>query len=68
MQNNTLSYRVGQLEKQVDEVESRIDEIRTNHLPHLTEEITSLKTRINVLSVINIGAIIAGIVIANAFK
>lgn len=64
MKNNTLSYRVQQLEARIKDLEDKIDKIRVNDIPHLSEELMSLKTRINVLAAINIGAIILGIIFA----
>lgn len=61
--NNTLSYRVTELEKRVEHLVGKLDLIRTNDLPHLREEMTSLKTRVNVAAVINVGAIIVGALI-----
>lgn len=62
MSNNgkTLTWRVGQLEKQVGKLDTKVDSILTNHLPHIHEEISSLKTRINVSTIINVGAILLG--------
>ena len=56
--NNTLSYRVGQLEKCVDAIDIKMDKLLTNDIPHIQSELQSLKTRINVLTAINVGAII----------
>ena len=56
--NNTLSYRVEQLEKNYDSLDKKLDHILTNELPHFQEELTSLKTRVSVSAVINVGAII----------
>jgi len=62
--NNTISWRVNLLEKRVDSMDSKIDEILANHLPHLHEELASLRTRINVMTAFNVGAIILGVLIA----
>ena len=56
--NTTLVYRVGRLEKSVDDMEDKLDTILTNDLPHLQQEMESLKVRINVLTAINVGAIL----------
>jgi hypothetical protein len=56
--NGTTSWRVEQLEKRLKIVDTRVYKIMTNHLPHLTEEVSSLKTRIYVATAINVGAII----------
>ena len=61
---NTLKYRVEQLEKQVEKADAKLDLLMTNHIPHLTQEIISMKTRINVLSVVNIGAIVLAIIVS----
>ena len=61
--NGTLSWRVGELEAGYTKLDGKIDIILQNHLPHLHEEISSLKTRISVLTAVNVGAIIIGILI-----
>ena len=59
-----MSWRIGQLEKEMSEVHSRLDSILENHLPHLKTAIESLKTRVDVSTVINVGAVIVGVLIA----
>jgi len=61
--NNKLQYRVDQLEKRQERIINKIDELLTNHLPHLTAEMVSLKTRISVLTAVNIGAVIFALII-----
>jgi len=56
--NGTLSYRVGQLEKKVEKLDNKLDKIMTNHLPHVETELIAIKTRVNVLTAVNIGAIV----------
>ena len=56
--NTTLTYRVGQLEKSVEKMDNSLDKIKTNDLPHIQQELESLKVRINVLTAINVGAIL----------
>ena len=62
--NNTLSYRVGRLETAVEKCDTKIEILMTNDIPHLREDILQLKTRVNATAVINVGAIITGIVVA----
>jgi peptidoglycan hydrolase CwlO-like protein len=61
---NTTTWRLTQLEKQVDGLDGKVCDLLENHIPHLQEEVTSLKTRITVLTAINIGAIILGLIFA----
>ena len=56
--SKTLSWRMSQVEMRCEKLDDKVDEILQNHLPHIMEEIASLKTRINVSTVINVGAII----------
>ena len=56
--NNTLSYRVEQLERNYTKLDDKLDKIMENELPHLQEEIIALKTRISVSTTLNIGAIL----------
>ncbi len=67
MKNGTVAYRVGQLEKQVDKISCKLDTMMTNDVPHLREDILSLKTKVNVLTAINIGAIIIGLIVSKLF-
>ena len=62
--NITLTYRVGQIEKQVEHLIVKVDKIRTNDVPHLHEELATLKVRMGVLSMVNVGAVIIGVLIA----
>ena len=64
LNGNTLAWRIGQLEKEMAEVHIRLDQILENHLPHLKTDVESLKTRVNVATVINVGAVIVGVLIA----
>ena len=62
--NNTVKYRVEQLEKGYDKLDTKMDAILTNHLPHLNNELEKLKTRVTVTAIINVGAIITGLLIS----
>ena len=53
-----LNQRLTQLEKNSDKIDVKVDKMLTNHLPHIEAEIISMKTRINILTSVNIGAII----------
>ena len=64
MKNNTLTYRVGQLERKVERLEGKIDKLRTNDIPDINSNTLSLKTRINVLTAVNVTAIVLGILAA----
>jgi len=61
MKNNTLRYRVEQLEKNYCRLDGKIDDLLTNHLPHLEAKMASLETKISLLSLLNIGAIVIGL-------
>jgi len=62
--NNALSYRVEQLEKNFEKLDGKIDSILENHLPTLEKQVLSLRTEVRVWTVLNVGAIIVGILIA----
>ena len=62
--NNTLKYRVGVLEKRIDSLDRKIDKLLVNDIPHIHQSIIEMKTRINVLTVINVSAVILGVLIA----
>ena len=53
-----LDQRIKQLEKNSEKIDIKVDKMLTNHLPHIERELISMKTRINILTTINIGAII----------
>lgn len=54
----TLKYRVEQLEKGFEKLDEKVDSIMTNHLPHLQEEMSAIKTRQTINLALNAGAII----------
>lgn len=58
MKNNTIPYRVGELENFNKQVDGKVDTILTNHLPHIATDIATLKTEIRILAAINIGAVL----------
>jgi chaperonin cofactor prefoldin len=60
---NNLAWRVAQLEKKVEGFDCKLDELMQNHIPHLDSELQSLKTKINVMTAINVGAIILGVIV-----
>ena len=55
---NNLTYRVEQLEKNYIQLDTKLDHLLINELPHIQEELSSLKTRVNVSTVIKVGAIL----------
>lgn len=57
-------WRICQLEKNYQDLEAKMDLLLENHLPHLKEEVLGLKTRINVLTAVNVGAIVFGIILS----
>lgn len=62
--NNTLAYRVTALEKNYEKMDSKMDLLLQNHIPHIQNDLTALKTRINVTTVLNVSAIIVGIILS----
>lgn len=68
LNGETLKYRVTQLETCYNKIDEKLDKILENHIPHLQQEIESLKVRVNVTTVINVGAIILGIIILKFFN
>lgn len=61
--NGLTDYKVKELQGDVANLQTDVTLIMTNHLPHLKEDLISLKTRINVMTAINIGGIILGIIV-----
>ena len=65
MKNNgtlTLTWRVEQLEKQVDMLDVKLERILTNDLPHIHEKLSSISTRVAVLSLINLSALVLAVI------
>jgi hypothetical protein len=58
--NGLTAYQIKDLNCDVESLKADVKTILTNHLPHLHEEIQSLKVRVNALSVVNVAAIVAG--------
>ena len=67
MENNTVAYRVGQLEKNYDNLDIKMEKLMTNDIPNLQQSMASLKTRMDVLTAVNIAAIVIGIVVSKLF-
>jgi len=64
MSKNNLTYRVSQLEKSYDKLDEKMDSLLSNHLPGIEKEIISLKTRVSVATLFNVGAIVLGIILS----
>jgi hypothetical protein len=54
--NNTLKYRVDQLEKRYDGMDKKIDSILTNHLPHIQNDITKMRSEQRLVGALIIGS------------
>ena len=59
----TINFRVNALEKCYEKIDLKLDSILENHIPHLQLEVNELRTRINVLTVVNVGAIVLALLI-----
>lgn len=62
--DNMLAYRVEQLEKNYGKLDDKIDLLLTNEMPCIQKELLALKTRMNVLTAVNVGAIIFGVIMS----
>jgi len=62
--NNTLSYRVSQLEKNYEKLDGKIETLLVNDIPHLQQSLSSLKVRMDILTVVNVSAIVLGIIVS----
>ncbi len=63
-ENNTLRYRVEQLEKRQEKMDTLVYQVMTNHIPHIEQSLISMDTKIKVLTAVNIGAIILASVLS----
>lgn len=70
MSNNSinLEYRVTQLETDVGTVAQEMYTLRTNDLPHIMQELITVKTTMGVLSAVNVAAIILAVVATRMFS
>ncbi len=59
-----LTYRVDQLELNYGKLDKKIDTLLTNDIPHIQKELEALKTRMSVLTTVNIAAIIFGVIVS----
>ena len=62
--NNTIKWRLKQVENDIGGINKDIRLILENHLPHLSQAMASLKTRVNIATGINVGAIIIALLLA----
>ena len=60
--NGLTAYQVKELQDDVRSLQRDVNSILTNHLPHIQEDLISLKTRVNLLTALNIGAVILGVI------
>ena len=60
---NNYTFRFGETEKRVEKMELKLDQILENHLPHLEIKMERINTKINILTAVNVGAIIIAIII-----
>jgi len=65
--NNTLTYRVEQLEGNYKSLDTKMEKLMVNDLPHLNQAMASLKVRMDVLTVVNVGAIVIGLIVSKMF-
>ena len=63
VKNNTLSYRMAQLEKVVEKLDGRVDNLLENDLPHIQLALGQLKTHVNILTLVNISGLILAIIL-----
>ena len=64
MPDDMLVYRVGQLEGNYGKLDEKMDKLLTNEMPCIQKELLALKTRMNVLTAVNVFAIVFGIVVS----
>ena len=62
--DNTLTYRVSQLEKNQARINDKLDTLLTEEIPTIKACIVAVKTRINVLTAVNVGAILIAILVS----
>lgn len=68
VKNGLTKYQIDELSRDVSGLQRDMKLILENHLPHLKEDMSSLKTRINVLTILNVGSVILGLIIMKFLK
>jgi len=63
-EDKMLTYRVEQLETNYGKLDDKIDTLLTNEMPCIQKELLALKTRMNVLTAVNVGAIVFGAILS----
>jgi len=63
-EDKMLTYRVEQLETNYGKLDDKIDTLLTNEMPCIQKELLALKTRMNVLTAVNVGAIVFGVILS----
>ena len=66
MKNNNggkSDFRLKTLEERVEKIEEKLDKIMENHLPHLELKLEKINTKLNILTAVNVGAIIIAILV-----
>ena len=66
--NGTQLYRIEQLEKNYASLNSKMQRLLENDIPHLHENINSLKVRVTLLTSLNIGALLLVALLAYLLK
>lgn len=61
-------YQINELQNDVEGLKSKMELLLTNHLPHIKEDIVSLKTRVTLTAALNIGALILAIIAERLFR
>ena len=64
----TIIYRVTELEQCQKATEEKLDTIMENHLPHIREDLARLQTELRTTAIINVGAIILGLLISRLIQ
>jgi hypothetical protein len=58
--NSTTLWRITELEKKVDNIDEKVEKIMM--------DVLTIKTKVNVITAVNIGAIIMGLVVGRMIK
>jgi len=73
--NNTIKYRLEQVEKKAIHIDGKLDVIMENHLPHIHQDIIKVENKVDrnstkmaIYTAINVGSIIVGLLLTRFFK
>lgn len=60
----TIERNYDKMDTKIDTLDGKIDKLMSNDLPHLAQDMVSLKARVTALTAVNIGALLIAIIVS----